>query len=178
MKVKLGSITRAQRKQLKLQEDNGMIVYMVEVLKRKVDEFEDLGKDLDLIHQAKEDTYQSGLIMSMDGHMRTQYNQEGTSDPSRMNLNESLRSMHQSIEKLARDVQDLKKAWHDDNLYEEYGDNPHVGQAYHGGYYGNQQGGKALDKIKWKVPTFKGENDTNVFLEWERSVENLFRVQN
>ncbi|KAI5681028.1 hypothetical protein M9H77_02255 [Catharanthus roseus] len=40
------------------------------------------------------------------------------------------------------------EAWHEDNLYEDYGDNPNVGQASHGGYYGNQQGDKALDKIK------------------------------
>ncbi|KAI5681231.1 hypothetical protein M9H77_02458 [Catharanthus roseus] len=40
----------------------------------------------------------------------------------------------------------------------DYGDNPNVAQAYHGGYYGNQQGDKALEKIKWKVPP-------NVFLE-------------
>ncbi|KAI5681643.1 hypothetical protein M9H77_02871 [Catharanthus roseus] len=118
----------------------------------------------------------------MDGRLRTQSHEEGTSDPSRMNLNKTLRSMQQSIENLARDVEDLKKgksahqrrpqvrggrrgglggrgyyrpqeeyprheAWHDYNFYEDYGDNSHVGQAYHGGYYGNQQGDKALDKI-------------------------------
>ncbi|KAI5652594.1 hypothetical protein M9H77_29781 [Catharanthus roseus] len=31
----------------------------------------------------------------------------------------------------------------------------HVAQAYHGGYYCNQQGDKALDKIVWKVPSLK-----------------------
>ncbi|KAI5672392.1 hypothetical protein M9H77_12756 [Catharanthus roseus] len=40
-----------------------------------------------------------------------------------------------------------QEAWHDDKFYEDYGDNYNVGQAYHGGYYGNQQGNKALDKI-------------------------------
>ncbi|KAI5681015.1 hypothetical protein M9H77_02242 [Catharanthus roseus] len=43
-----------------------------------------------------------GLIMSTDGHMLTQSHQEGPSDPSRMNLNEILGSMQQSIEGLAR----------------------------------------------------------------------------
>ncbi|KAI5653661.1 hypothetical protein M9H77_30848 [Catharanthus roseus] len=37
------------------------------------------------------------------------------------------------------------EACHDDN-YDDYGDNPNVGQAYHGGYNGNQQGIKALEK--------------------------------
>ncbi|KAI5653076.1 hypothetical protein M9H77_30263 [Catharanthus roseus] len=26
------------------------------------------------------------------------------------------------------------EAWHEDNFYDDYGDNPNVGQAYHGGY--------------------------------------------
>ncbi|KAI5649736.1 hypothetical protein M9H77_35741 [Catharanthus roseus] len=39
------------------------------------------------------------------------------------------------------------EAWHKENLYKDYGDNPNVGQAYQGGYYSNQQGDKALDKI-------------------------------
>ncbi|KAI5664501.1 hypothetical protein M9H77_23824 [Catharanthus roseus] len=42
------------------------------------------------------------------------------------------------------------EAWHEDNLFEDFGEDPNVGQAYHGGYYGNQQEDKALDKIKWK----------------------------
>ncbi|KAI5681994.1 hypothetical protein M9H77_03222 [Catharanthus roseus] len=107
------------------------------------------------------------LIVSTDGHLYAQSHQEGTSDPTRMNLNETLRSMQQSIEGLARqfqsfarDVEELKKgkssatveqrrwkkrspegrgyhrpqekfpryeAWHEDNLYEDYGDNPNVG---------------------------------------------------
>lgn len=33
MKLKIGPITRAQRKRLKLQEDNGMILYLKEALK-------------------------------------------------------------------------------------------------------------------------------------------------
>ncbi|KAI5682078.1 hypothetical protein M9H77_03306 [Catharanthus roseus] len=63
-------------------------------------------------------------------------------------------------------------------LFEDYGENPTVGQAYYGGYHGGQQVDKALDKIKWKVPNFKGESDLNVFLDWERQVDNLFMVRN
>ncbi|KAI5652962.1 hypothetical protein M9H77_30149 [Catharanthus roseus] len=182
------------------------------------------------------------IIISTEDKLPTQSHQRGTSDPSRMNLNETLRSIQQSIEKLVRDVEDLKKgkssatmeqrvgdnlggfnsphnqrpydnvsnygyhdmpvknshpfheggyqgrplvrggrkgslggrgyyrpqeqyprheAWHDDNLYEDYVANLNVGQAYHGGYYCNEQGDKTLDKIKWKVPSFKGESDPN-----------------
>ncbi|KAI5677057.1 hypothetical protein M9H77_08007 [Catharanthus roseus] len=43
------------------------------------------------------------------------------------------------------------EAWHEDNLFEDFGEDPNVGHAYHGGYYGNQQGDKALNKIKWKL---------------------------
>ncbi|KAI5653020.1 hypothetical protein M9H77_30207 [Catharanthus roseus] len=164
----------------------------------------DLGKDLDPILPLKEDSHQSAiretsnysLIMSTNGRMPTQSHYEGTSDPSRMNLNETLRSMQQFIEGLARqfrsiarDIEELKngkssatmkkrfrdnlggfnspyhqrpfenvssgylgrpqvrdgrrgglggrgyhrpqdefqrhEAWHEDNLYEDYGDNPH-----------------------------------------------------
>ncbi|KAI5663931.1 hypothetical protein M9H77_23254 [Catharanthus roseus] len=58
------------------------------------------------------------------------------------------------------------EACHEDNLYEDYGDNSNVGQAYHGGYYSNQQRDKTLDEIKWKVPSFKGRliaNPTRCF---------------
>ncbi|KAI5648852.1 hypothetical protein M9H77_34857 [Catharanthus roseus] len=41
-----------------------------------------------------------------------------------------------------------REPWYNDNFYEDYGDNPNVGQAYHGGYSGNQQGNKAFDKSK------------------------------
>ncbi|KAI5663963.1 hypothetical protein M9H77_23286 [Catharanthus roseus] len=78
------------------------------------------------------------------------------------------RGYHRAQEKFPR---------HEDNLYEDYGDNPNVGQAYHGDYYGNQQEDKALDKIKWKNPNFKGESDPNEFLYWERKVENLLIVR-
>ncbi|KAI5671556.1 hypothetical protein M9H77_11920 [Catharanthus roseus] len=56
------------------------------------------------------------LMMSTDGHLPIQSHQEATSDPTRMNLNETLRSMQQSIEglarqfqRVARDVEELKK---------------------------------------------------------------------
>ncbi|KAI5671479.1 hypothetical protein M9H77_11843 [Catharanthus roseus] len=49
------------------------------------------------------------------------------------------------------------EAWHEDNLYEDYGENPNIAQAYHGCYYGNQQKDKAIEKIKWKMLRFKGE---------------------
>ncbi|KAI5653959.1 hypothetical protein M9H77_31146 [Catharanthus roseus] len=45
------------------------------------------------------------------------------------------------------------KARHEDNLYEDYGDNSNV-------------------------PSFKGESDPNVFLDWERQMENLCMVRN
>ncbi|KAI5668631.1 hypothetical protein M9H77_18484 [Catharanthus roseus] len=63
------------------------------------------------------------------------------------------RGYHRTQEEFPR-----HEAWYEDNLYEDYGDNPNVGQAYHG----------ALDKIKWKIPSFKGESDPNMFLETSR----------
>ncbi|KAI5677505.1 hypothetical protein M9H77_08455 [Catharanthus roseus] len=42
-------MARAQRKKLKLQEDNGMLGYMMEALKSKVDEFEGQGEHLKLV---------------------------------------------------------------------------------------------------------------------------------
>ncbi|KAI5664494.1 hypothetical protein M9H77_23817 [Catharanthus roseus] len=70
------------------------------------------------------------------------------------------------------------EAWHEDNLFDDYGENPNIGQEDFGGYYGRQQGDRALDKIKWKVPSFKGESDPHVFLDCECQVENLFMVRN
>ncbi|KAI5653940.1 hypothetical protein M9H77_31127 [Catharanthus roseus] len=192
---------------------------------------------------------QEGSTMSKDGQLPTQSHQEGTSDPTRMNLNETLRFMQQLIEGLARqfysvarDVEELKRgkssasmeqiigdnfggvnlphhqrpynsmsthgyqdmsannpypfhaggfqvtpqaiagrrggqsgrgyyrpheevprheAWREDNLFENFGEDPYVGQAYYIGYYGTQQGDKALHKIKWKVPSFEDDSDAN-----------------
>ncbi|KAI5676587.1 hypothetical protein M9H77_07537 [Catharanthus roseus] len=221
MEVKLGLMTRAQRKKLKLQEDNDMLVYMISrkafqvvynvynhqgaikepawgELRLMMGELYPTTDDRVLHWKLELEILNRGLIMSTNGHMPSQSHQEGPSNSSRMNLNETLRSMQQSIEKLARDVEDLKKgkssatmkqrvgdnlsggrrgglggrgyhrsqedyprqeAWHDDNFYEDYGDNPNISHAYHRGYYGNQQGDKALDKIKGKVPGFKRESD-------------------
>ncbi|KAI5676499.1 hypothetical protein M9H77_07449 [Catharanthus roseus] len=57
------------------------------------------------------------FIMSTEGQLPTQSHQEGTSNPARMNLNDTLRSMQQSIEGLARqfqsvarDMEELKRA--------------------------------------------------------------------
>ncbi|KAI5653029.1 hypothetical protein M9H77_30216 [Catharanthus roseus] len=43
---------------------------------------------------------------------------------------------------------------------------------------GRDQGDQTLDRIKWKLPSFKGENDPNIFLDWERQVENMFMLKN
>ncbi|KAI5650418.1 hypothetical protein M9H77_36423 [Catharanthus roseus] len=48
-------------------------------------------------------------------------------------------------------------ALHEDNFFEDYEENPNVGQAYYGGGYGGQQGDKALGKIKWNVSSFMGD---------------------
>ncbi|KAI5676481.1 hypothetical protein M9H77_07431 [Catharanthus roseus] len=72
----------------------------------------------------------------------------------------------------------LAKHTIEDNLFDDYGKSPNVGQEYYGSYYGGQQGGRALNKIKWKVHSFKGKSYPNVFLDWERQVENLFMVRN
>ncbi|KAI5676662.1 hypothetical protein M9H77_07612 [Catharanthus roseus] len=45
------------------------------------------------------------------------------------------------------------EAWHEDNLFEDFGEDPNVS-------------------------SFKGDSDPNVFLDWERQVENLFMVSN
>ncbi|KAI5682543.1 hypothetical protein M9H77_03771 [Catharanthus roseus] len=166
-------------------------------------------------------SFELGFTISTNGHLPTQSHQESISDPTRMNFNETLRSMKQSIKGLirqfqgvARDIEKLKKGKGSatieqlvrDNLRGVYSprhqragyqgrkptrsgrieglggrgynipqeENPNVGQANYGGYCGRQQGDKALDKIKWKVPSFKGKSDTNVFLDWELQVENLF----
>ncbi|KAI5648399.1 hypothetical protein M9H77_34404 [Catharanthus roseus] len=47
--------------------------------------------------------------MSTDGHLPTQSHQEGTSNPTRINKNETLRSMQQLIEGLARQFKSVAK---------------------------------------------------------------------
>ncbi|KAI5682541.1 hypothetical protein M9H77_03769 [Catharanthus roseus] len=87
-----------------------MVAYIEKALKSKFEGFKEF-LFLDSINPRS-----SSLIMSMDGHLHTQSYQEGTSDPTRMNLHKTLRSMQQSIEGLARhfqsvttDVEELKK---------------------------------------------------------------------
>ncbi|KAI5663932.1 hypothetical protein M9H77_23255 [Catharanthus roseus] len=113
-------------------EDNGMVVCMEEALKKGFGEFGDQGKasklvsfleSIDLrtsklciwgfenpnynkkwiyIKAASEQPPVDGFVMSTEGRLPTQSHQEGTSDPTRMNLNETLRSMQESIKVLAR----------------------------------------------------------------------------
>ncbi|KAI5650393.1 hypothetical protein M9H77_36398 [Catharanthus roseus] len=185
--LNLGPMTKAQRRKLKKATQVEYNVFNCEGAIRGTTWDENLIMwKLEILNR--------GLIMSTDGHFPTQSHQEGTSEPSIRNLNETLKSMQQSIEELprqfysiARHVEELKKgknsatmekrvgdnlceerrgslggkgyhisqeefprdeAWCDDNIYNDYGDNPSVCQGYHGGYYGNQEGDKALDKIK------------------------------
>ncbi|KAI5664115.1 hypothetical protein M9H77_23438 [Catharanthus roseus] len=79
--------------------------------------------------------------MSTEGQLPTQSHEEGTSDPTRVNLNETLRSMQQSIEGLARqfhsvaiDVEEFKrgKRYHDMSAHNPY-------QFHEGGFQGRPQ---------------------------------------
>ncbi|KAI5653347.1 hypothetical protein M9H77_30534 [Catharanthus roseus] len=47
----------------------------------------------------------------------------------------------------------------EDDLFEDFEEDPNIGKINHGGYYSNQQEDRTLDKIKWKVLSLKGEND-------------------
>ncbi|KAI5681842.1 hypothetical protein M9H77_03070 [Catharanthus roseus] len=116
----------------------------------------DLGKDLDPILQVQEDSYQLLRFNHVHGRSHA-YSISSKRGGRRGGLGG--RRYHRPQEEYPR-----QEAWHDDKFYEDDGDNPNIGQAYHGGYYGNQQGDKALDKIKWKVPSFKSDSDPNVFL--------------
>ncbi|KAI5658135.1 hypothetical protein M9H77_26928 [Catharanthus roseus] len=42
---------------------------------------------------------------------------------------------------------------------------------------GRDQGDQTLDQMKWKLRSFKGKNDPNIFLDWERQVENMFMLK-
>ncbi|KAI5649444.1 hypothetical protein M9H77_35449 [Catharanthus roseus] len=130
---KRGPITRTQRRKLKASEHSGMVAYLEQALKIKLERFEGQetrtkqGNKLEdnLAKTWKESTlplmvglplplpvafagtmlgsmtptvHDIGFMIFTDGHMPTQSHQEGTSDPTRMNLNETLRSMQQSIE--------------------------------------------------------------------------------
>ncbi|KAI5654236.1 hypothetical protein M9H77_31423 [Catharanthus roseus] len=134
------------------------------------------------------------FTMSTGGHLPTQSHQESTNDPSRMNLNETLQSMQQSIKGLVgqfqgavRDVEELKKSNGIDTIEKRFGDNiggvssPHHQKPFHeSGYQGRQpiRGGRkgGLRGRGYNRPQedFKGESDPNVFLHWKHQVENLF----
>ncbi|KAI5672051.1 hypothetical protein M9H77_12415 [Catharanthus roseus] len=57
------------------------------------------------------------------------------------------------------------EAMHEGNLFDDYGENPNVSQSILVVIMVDSKGDKALDKIKWKVPSFKGKSDPNVFLD-------------
>ncbi|KAI5672635.1 hypothetical protein M9H77_12999 [Catharanthus roseus] len=115
MKWKLGPITSARIKKLKASnrnEDNGTVAYMEEVLKKKfligalnlkilnrgsLREGGDPWEEVESKLQSKVDLHQSGFIMSTEGQFPTQSHQEGTSDPTRMNLNETLSFVYSSL---------------------------------------------------------------------------------
>ncbi|KAI5683018.1 hypothetical protein M9H77_04246 [Catharanthus roseus] len=107
--LKISPITRAQRKKLKLQEDNRMITYIEDVLKSKIEELDGQGK------LPKVFTIENWLNVTLVGSWieallkKAPTANEGTSDTSRMNINEILRSMQQSIEGLARQFQSVSK---------------------------------------------------------------------
>ncbi|KAI5657268.1 hypothetical protein M9H77_26061 [Catharanthus roseus] len=142
MEDKQGPTTRAQRKRLKLQEDNqennGMIVHIMEALKSKDGEFEAQEKhpkSFTMSSKSSREVLQEEVILGRiwiqfkkhkrvhmklvsekppieDGHMPTQSHQEGTGDPSWMILNETL-----------RDVEDLKKGKSSALMKQRVGDN-------------------------------------------------------
>ncbi|KAI5674250.1 hypothetical protein M9H77_14614 [Catharanthus roseus] len=64
------------------------------------------------------------------------------------------------------------QARHGEPLYDDHEHVPFVANR------GRDQGDQTLDRIKWKLPSFKGENDPNIFLDWERQVENMFMLKN
>ncbi|KAI5663930.1 hypothetical protein M9H77_23253 [Catharanthus roseus] len=91
---------------------------------------------------------QSGcFIMSTEGQLPTKSHQEGTSDPTRMNLNETLRVGYQGSPQASggrregqsgrgyyREHEDVVRheARREDNLFEDVGEDSHVNQAYNG----------------------------------------------
>ncbi|KAI5657560.1 hypothetical protein M9H77_26353 [Catharanthus roseus] len=132
MELKNGPITKAQRRKLKAFEDNAMVGLRVKKGLPSCSSFFHLARtkqgnkleeklanpaptvvDRLLPAPSLEDVNlprtvgltlpsPKGLIMSTDGHLPTQSHQGGTSDHIRMYLNETLRSMQQSLEGLTR----------------------------------------------------------------------------
>ncbi|KAI5652356.1 hypothetical protein M9H77_29543 [Catharanthus roseus] len=91
--------------------------------------------------------------MSTNGHLPTQSHQQGTklkkrksSATTKQRVGDNLGRFNSPHHQRPYVNVPRHETWHEDNLHEDYGENPNVGQAYHGGYYGNQQGDKALDK--------------------------------
>ncbi|KAI5667645.1 hypothetical protein M9H77_17498 [Catharanthus roseus] len=64
------------------------------------------------------------------------------------------------------------QARHREPLYDDHEHVPFVAN------HGRDQGDQTLDRMKWKLPSCKGENDPNIFLDWESQVENMFMLKN
>ncbi|KAI5662278.1 hypothetical protein M9H77_21601 [Catharanthus roseus] len=76
------------------------------------------------------------------------------------------RGMPRNFEEVPR-----PQARHGEPLYDNHEHVPFVAN------HGRDQGDQTLDRMKWKLPSFKGENDPNIFLDWERQVENMFMLK-
>ncbi|KAI5675516.1 hypothetical protein M9H77_06466 [Catharanthus roseus] len=72
------------------------------------------------------------------------------------------RSMSRHFEEVPR-----PQARHGEPLYDDHELIPFVANR------GRDQGDQTLDRMKWKLPSFKDENSPNIFLDWERQVENM-----
>ncbi|KAI5658023.1 hypothetical protein M9H77_26816 [Catharanthus roseus] len=60
------------------------------------------------------------------------------------------------------------QARHGEPLYDDHEHVPFVANRE------RDQGDQTLDRIKWKLPSFKGENDPNIFLDWEEGHKGKF----
>ncbi|KAI5679009.1 hypothetical protein M9H77_09959 [Catharanthus roseus] len=128
----------------------GMVAYMEEALKSKLEGFEGIlqGNKLEekMAKSLKRSTLQLtvalplpspvgfwteknledytlprtvGLIMSTNGHLHTQSHQEGTSDPTKMNL----KRLARQFQSIARDVEEFKKGKSSATMDQRVGDN-------------------------------------------------------
>ncbi|KAI5681907.1 hypothetical protein M9H77_03135 [Catharanthus roseus] len=146
MELKLGPMIRAQMKKLKDSngnEDNIMVAYIEEALTNKFEARIIQGNNL-MVKMAKYRRRETlplmvlvcflflicGFYYVCGSQLPTQSHQEGTSDPTRMNLNETWRSMQQSIKGLARqfhsvarDIEVLKKRKSSAPMEQRVGDN-------------------------------------------------------
>ncbi|KAI5653842.1 hypothetical protein M9H77_31029 [Catharanthus roseus] len=110
------------------------------------------------------------FIMSTEGPLPTQSHQEGTSDPTRMNLNETLRFIPQArgrrkggqggrgYYRLYEEVP-RHEAWREDNLFDNFGEDPNVGQSASQrlAFFSKSVSGLVVDWIK--LPIIKRERD-------------------